>query len=80
MSHYYGTVKGNRGSANRCGTRESGITAAARSYNGSVIVDLSYHEGDKCDMVSLYLSEESSTHGKLLFYGTFKELEEKLIS
>lgn len=79
MSHFYSTIKGNRGTANRCGSKDSGIMAAAQSWHGSVIVRLTYNEETGCDMVDIEISDESSTHGKSVFFGTFEELEKKLI-
>ena len=40
MSHFYGTLKGNRGQATRCGTKNSGITVVAASWKGAVRIEL----------------------------------------
>lgn len=45
MSHFYGTLKGSRGPASRCGTKQSGMTAHAAGWGGAVCVDLG-HESD----------------------------------
>jgi hypothetical protein len=45
MAHFYGTIKGNRGTANRCGTPASGLRVQAASYQGCVDVTL-YKEKD----------------------------------
>jgi hypothetical protein len=36
MSHFYGTLAGCRGEATRCGSKESGITTHAASWDGAV--------------------------------------------
>lgn len=45
MSHFYGIVQGNRGEATRGGSRDSGFTATAASWQGSVRVYL-YHDDE----------------------------------
>ena len=74
MSKFYGSVQGNRGAATRGG--HSMIKTSAQSYNGSVITYLSYDE-DKL-MVEVCVSDESSSYGKRIFYGTFEEFKTKL--
>jgi len=44
MSHFYGTVKGNRGKATRCGTKSSGLEVNAASWEGSINVRIWYDE------------------------------------
>jgi len=36
MSHFYGTLQGNRGEATRCGTKKSGIETYAASWKGAI--------------------------------------------
>ena len=38
MSHFYGTLKGSRGEASRCGTRNSGLETHAASWKGAIRV------------------------------------------
>lgn len=40
MSHFYGTLKGNRGEATRAGTKDSGLTTTAASWKGAIRVNL----------------------------------------
>lgn len=40
MSHFYGVLNGSRGEATRCGTKSSGMTATAASWQGAVRVTL----------------------------------------
>ena len=54
MSHFYGKVKGNRGEATRGGSKASGYTAIAASWNGSVITEL-FVNSDGVDSARVYL-------------------------
>ena len=76
MATFYGSIKGSRGEATRCGTKNSGIKASVQSWNGSVISELSYDE-DKL-MVRVSTSTGSSSLGTQIFYGTFDEFVNKL--
>lgn len=40
MSHFYGTLQGQRGEATRCGSRSSGLVTNAASWNGAIQVEL----------------------------------------
>lgn len=40
MAHFYGTLQGNRGEASRLGTKDSGITTYAASWEGAVRVHI----------------------------------------
>ena len=43
MSHFYGTLKGIRGEASRCGSKGSGIVTHAASWKGAIRVEV-YHD------------------------------------
>ena len=73
MAAYYGQIKGHRSVATRTGTASSGITASVQSWHGSVITRL--HD----NKIEIEISKDSSFRGKLVFYGTLEELENKLI-
>lgn len=36
MSHFYGTLKGNRGEATRCGSKDSGMETYCASWDGAI--------------------------------------------
>ena len=55
MSHFYGYVQGNRSEATRGGSRKSGYTAVAASWQGCVVVSLWYDESTKTDMATVSL-------------------------
>lgn len=40
MSHFYGTLKGQRGEATRTGSKQSGLTTTAASWAGAIEVEL----------------------------------------
>ena len=67
MAHFYGNLKGSRGEATRCGTASSGLTVSARSWGGSITVEL--EERDGRTFCHLFARDGSGTHGKLLYSG-----------
>jgi hypothetical protein len=77
MSAFYGMVRGNRGAATRGGSKNSGYKATCQSWDGSVIVNMSYDNEDKLK-VRLEVADSSSTYGDVIFSGTLQELKEKL--
>lgn len=77
MSTFYGTVKGCRGVATRCGSRESGIKASAQSWDGSVVVRLDYNDANEL-MVYVGTDSGSSSSCWPKWHGTFDEFENLL--
>lgn len=55
MSHFYGTIQGNRGEATRCGAKGSGYEATAAGWQGAVRTILWYDEQLNQDMYKVYL-------------------------
>jgi hypothetical protein len=55
MAHFYGVLNGSRGEATRCGTKSSGMTATAASWQGAVSVSLYERDGIDYARVSLTL-------------------------
>lgn len=53
MSHFYGTLQGNRGEASRGGSKDSGITSYTASWRGAVRVRL--YVKDSVDMAYVEL-------------------------
>jgi hypothetical protein len=43
MSHFYGTLKGNKGEATRAGSKNSGIITYAASWRGAIVTRV-YHD------------------------------------
>lgn len=70
MSHFYGTLEGNRGEATRCGTKASGIETYAASWSGAVRVHVYYDEDRKEDWARVSLVRwRGSGSEKLLYHG-----------
>ena len=55
MAHFYGTLQGNRGQASRLGTKNSGLSTVAASYQGSVYVDIVHDKKTGEDIVTVAL-------------------------
>ena len=53
MSHFYGTLQGNRGQATRCGSKASGIETVAASWQGCVRVRVWYDADSGQDRFSV---------------------------
>ena len=75
MAKFYGSVIGNRGEATRLG--HTRIKTAARSWDGSIVTELTYNDKNEL-MVCVSTSNESSALGQQIFYGTFDEFVNKL--
>lgn len=54
MSHFYGSMKGNRGEATRQGTKNSGFYAHIRGWNVGVSVSLRHCKEKDCDVVVVH--------------------------
>ena len=61
MSHFYGSIQGNRGATTRGGTKTSGYHTIAASWDGAIEVKLIYHP--KTDK-NHYVIYQSKWHGK----------------
>lgn len=72
MSHFYGTLKGSRGQATRCGTKDSGIMASAQSWDGSITVYI--EDSYNTTNVSICSKEGSGAGGRLLWSGPLSDL------
>lgn len=56
MAHFYGTLKGNRGKATRCGTKRDGMDTYTASWQGAVHCG-TYHDHETGqDMVRVSLT------------------------
>jgi len=69
MSHFYGTLKGSRGEATRCGTKKSGITTHTASWEGAVRVELYQKDGIDYAKVCLTKWRNGAGDYKLLYDG-----------
>jgi hypothetical protein len=53
MSHFYGTLQGNKGEATRCGSKSSGVDAVAASWRGCGTAFTYFNEERGVDMLRL---------------------------
>ncbi len=74
MSKLYGTVKGQaETSASRRGTKD--LRVSAQTYDGSVIVYVTYERGSDTPRFDIEVDDGSSNHGKTFFSGSLDELK-----
>lgn len=75
MSHFYGTLNGNRGEATRCGTVGSGLRTNAAGWGGCI--QTSIYEEDDRDMYRVFLTPWQSSGGSsvMLACGLLKSVE-----
>ena len=74
MAHFYGNLKGSRGEATRCGTKSSGIRVSARSWAGSVSVEMEDDEDYGEPRVIIRAGEGSTIGGHPLYCGPISAL------
>lgn len=75
MSHFYGSLKGNRGEATRAGSKSSGIKSSVQSYEGSIITHFLELDGEI--HYSIEVAKGSSSFGqKVIKSGKISELVE----
>lgn len=83
MSHFYGSIQGNRGEATRGGTKDSGIYGHIRGWNVGVRVDVD-HDADKGQDIAVVRATGGSngSAGEIICYiyedGTIKYADERL--
>jgi hypothetical protein len=77
MAHFYGSMTGNRGTANRCGTKNSGLDAHIRGWDIGIRVNLRHINGK--DVVTVYKTGGSNNpvDQKSLGEFTFIDLDKK---
>jgi len=64
MSHFYGSIQGHRGAATRCGAKNSGYTAVAAGWQGSIHTTLWYDESSQVDRYRVTLEGWSGSQGR----------------
>jgi len=62
MSHFYGTLQGNRGEASRCGSTDSGIDTYAAGWRGAIHVSV-YQDSDGVDCFDVTLQPWQNSGG-----------------
>jgi len=61
MSHFYGTLQGNRGEATRCGTTGSGMTTYCAGWGGAIRTQAFCHDG--IDMYKVFRTPWKNSGG-----------------
>jgi len=81
MAMFFGTIQGGRGEATRLGHANTGLRTSARSYSGSIIVQLYYDEPTGVECADITVGEGSTNHGRWSLYnGPIKNLfDDKLL-
>lgn len=80
MAKFYGKLQGNRGQATRCGTKSSGITTVAASWEGAVEVNIWHNSKEDRDMVEVCMRtwEGCCGESKVLYRGPVGEYKNEL--
>lgn len=68
MSHFYGTLQGNRGEATRCGSKDSGMQTHCASWSGAVRCQAWHDEDNDVDMVRVELTEWQCNGSRRVLY------------
>jgi hypothetical protein len=75
MSTFYGNLRGNRGEVTRQGSKASGIVAVARSWQGSIRVDLDWSTTLNAPTVHITAHQGSSADlSGILYHGPLSDL------
>lgn len=70
MAHFYGSARGNRREATRCGSKDSGYKTEAASWDGAVTVELFYNEDKNEDWADVCLRTHHGAGSNInLYYG-----------
>lgn len=73
MSHFYGTLKGSRGKATRCGTKNSGMNVVAASWEGAVEVEMYRQQDMDCVRISVIPWGDAHFPRRVIFDGLLAE-------
>lgn len=69
MSYFYGMISGARGTdATRTGSKDSGIDATVRTWDGNIEVSIRHDKNDAHDRTTIYARPE---HGGSALLGSF---------
>lgn len=73
MAQFRATIKGNRGTASRLGTKKSGITARINGWNIGARVDILHDEKTGKDKIYIYATSGSNGAGMDKSIATLEE-------
>jgi len=76
MSEFYATIKGNRGAKTCGGSKDSGISATAQSWFGSVQVELFWNQYKEKVYSRITAGPDSTAYpsGKQVYFGPLEDL------
>lgn len=81
MSHFYGTLEGNRGTASRCGSKKSGMATTCAAKEGRVTCHAYHNYETNSDWVTVELDIWQDYSGSIVLYngpiGEYKPKENK---
>ena len=69
MSHFYGTLEGNRGKATRCGTKSSGMVTYTAGWKGAIRIGVFERDGVDRFQVCLVPWQGSGGGAKIIAEG-----------
>jgi hypothetical protein len=72
MAHFRGYVEGNRSSASRLGSEESGVRVIAQSWDGQIRVDMWHQAGEDWVRIIAEPNGLPDVGGKVLWKGPVK--------
>ena len=64
MSHFYGTIRGGRGEATRCGHKTTGLLTNSAGHHGNIRVHLYYDEEREQDRFEVFLTPWQGSGGQ----------------
>jgi hypothetical protein len=70
MSHFYGIVKGHRGAASRCGSKNKGLYTIAAGWQGAIETTLWHEDGQDYYRITLTPWGSSGGGSRILALGT----------
>ena len=73
MSHFYGTVRGGRGEAHRCGHKTTGIRVTAKTWGHRIETTMRHDEASGEDYAEVWLIDSRTGKGRPLFNGKLNE-------
>lgn len=78
MSHFYGTMKGTRGTLSpRCGDKKNGLLATINGWRQGVTVRAEYDEERQQDVFHIWLTCGLSPNKTKIYLGAFVNFEKE---
>jgi len=65
VAHFYGSIKGQRGEATRCGAKCSGYRAMAQGWQGGLEVYLYHDDNSQTDQFAVFLTGGGNGCGRI---------------